>query len=221
MLCIWATSDTVYSSGVCLSHLSHVLRGCLRFPWRTSSGPVSFSRCCRSWWCWDTLHLSPSSSGRERERERNTFEIFTELSVKSQAVYFLLTHLSHLLVVVVSEVQIICWIDFILTAVAAWKKWWKHLSVILWCSYVIQLLRSWGSSCEMNSCVSPRLDKTNVKFGWRLIPQRDEQTVWLMRSWNPSKPIKHQKIQTRFPSWRCDTNIGSEARFRTLNQFLS
>lgn len=157
----------------------------------------------------------------ESERERNTFEIFTELSVKSQAVYFLLTHLSHLLVVVVSEVQIICWIDFILTAVAAWKKWWKHLSVILWCSYVIQLLRSWGSSCEMNSCVSPRLDKTNVKFGWRLIPQRDEQTVWLMRSWNPSEPIKHQKIQTRFPSWRCDTNIGSEARFITLNQFLS
>lgn len=157
----------------------------------------------------------------ESERGRNTFEIFTELSVKSQAVYFLLTHLSHLLVVVVSEVQIICWIDFILTAVAAWKKWWKHLSVILWCSYVIQLLRSWGSSCEMNSCVSPRLDKTNVKFGWRLIPQRDEQTVWLMRSWNPSEPIKHQKIQTRFPSWRCDTYIGSEARFITLNQFLS
>lgn len=157
----------------------------------------------------------------ESERGRNTFEIFTELSVKSQTVYFSLTHLSHLLVVVVSEVQIICWIDFILTAVAAWKKWWKHLSVILWCSYVIQLLRSWGSSCEMNSCVSPRLDKTNVKFGWRLIPQRDEQTVWLMRSWNPSKPIKHQKIQTRFPSWRCDTNIGSEARFITLNQFLS
>lgn len=157
----------------------------------------------------------------ESERGRNTFEIFTELSVKSQTVYFLLTHLSHLLVVVVSEVQIICWIDFILTAVAAWKKWWKHLSVILWCSYVIQLLRSWGSSCEMNSCVSPRLDKTNVKFGWRLIPQRDEQTVWLMRSWNPSEPIKHQKIQTRFPSWRCDTNIGSEARFITLNQFLS
>lgn len=166
MLCIWATSDTVYSSGVCLSHLSHVLRGCLRFPWRTSSGPVSFSRCCRSWWCWDTLHLSPSSSGRERERERNTFEIFTELSVKSQTVYFSLTHLSHLLVVVVSEVQIICWIDFILTAVAAWKKWWKDLSVILWCSYVIQLLRSWGSSCEMNSCVRQVWMATYSSEGW-------------------------------------------------------
>ncbi len=30
--------------------------------------------------------------------------------------------LSHLLVVVVSEVQIIWWVDFILTVVAAWKK---------------------------------------------------------------------------------------------------
>ena len=139
----------VYSPAVRLSYLSHVLPGCLRFPWRTSSGPVSFYRCCRSWWCWDTLHLSPSSSGGQREREsgggRNTFEIFAELSVRSKmTVCFSLTHLSHLLVVVVSEVQIICWIDFILTAVAAWKKWWKHVAVILWCSYVIQFLRSTG-----------------------------------------------------------------------------
>lgn len=94
MLCIWATSDTVYSSGVCLSHLSHVLRGCLRFPWRTSSGPVSFSRCCRSWWCWDTLHLSPSSSGREREREKHIWDIYRIISKKSSSLLFVNTPVS-------------------------------------------------------------------------------------------------------------------------------
>lgn len=44
------------------AYRSHVRLGYQRSPWRTVSGLVSFSQCCRSWWCWDTPHWSPSSS---------------------------------------------------------------------------------------------------------------------------------------------------------------
>lgn len=58
-------------------------------------------------------------------RENEPVILFEELSVyccSFDTLHYLETDLSHLFVVVVPEVQVVWWVDFILTAVGTWKK---------------------------------------------------------------------------------------------------
>lgn len=125
------------------SYQAHVCRGYLKSPWRRAWDLCSFSLWCRCGWCPDTPRSQPSwaSELRRQVGVKSLQRVKSELWGNLQTVnslsknlgisfrgepklrimhvqpFFTLSNLSHLFVVVVSEVQTVFWSCFSLWSV--------------------------------------------------------------------------------------------------------